>query len=31
MGCRCFDWFSLAEPRDKWRAVVESVMNIRVS
>jgi hypothetical protein len=25
------DWFDLAENRDKWRALVNTVMNLRVS
>ena len=30
VGCRCVDWMELAQDRDRWRAVVSAVMNLRV-
>ena len=30
VGCRCVDWIELAQDRDRWRAVVSAVMNLRV-
>jgi hypothetical protein len=30
VGCRGMDWIELAKVRDKWRALVKTVMNLRV-
>jgi hypothetical protein len=30
IGCDAMDWIDLAEDRDKWRAFVDTVMNLRV-
>jgi hypothetical protein len=30
MGCGCMDWIALAQDRDRWRAVVNVVMNLWV-
>ena len=30
VGCGCVDWTELAEGRDRWRALVSAVMNLRV-
>ena len=30
VGCRDMDWIELAQERDRWRAVVSAVMNLRV-
>jgi hypothetical protein len=30
VGCEGLDWIGLAQDRDKWRALVNSVMNLRV-
>jgi len=29
VGCGVVDWIELAEDRDRWRALVTAVMNIR--
>jgi hypothetical protein len=29
-GCGSVDWIQLAQDRDRWRAVVSTVMNLRV-
>jgi hypothetical protein len=30
IGCRSVDWIQLAQDRDRWRALVNTVMNLRV-
>jgi hypothetical protein len=29
VGCGCTNWIELAEDRDRWRALVNRVMNLR--
>jgi hypothetical protein len=31
VGWGCIDWIDLAQDRDRWRAVANTVMNLRVS
>jgi len=30
VGCGCMDWIKLAQHRDRWRALVNTVMNFQV-
>ena len=29
VGCGCVEWMELAQDRDRWRALVSAVMNLR--
>ena len=31
VGCGVMDWIALAQERDRWRALANAVMNLRVS
>jgi hypothetical protein len=30
VGCGCVDWIGLAQDKDRWRALVSAVRNLRV-
>ena len=30
VGCEVMDWFELAQDRDRWRALVNALMNLRL-
>jgi hypothetical protein len=30
VGLGCMDWIALAQDRDRWRALLNAVMNLRV-
>jgi hypothetical protein len=30
VGCGCVDWIGLAQDRNRWRALVSEVLNLRV-
>jgi hypothetical protein len=30
VGCGCVDWIVLSQDKDRWRALVSAVMNLRV-
>jgi len=30
VGCGCVDWMELVQDRDRWRALMSAVMNLRV-
>jgi hypothetical protein len=30
VGCKCVDWMEVVQNRDRWRALVSAVINLRV-
>jgi hypothetical protein len=30
VGCECMDWIELAQDGERWRAMVNAVMNLRI-
>jgi hypothetical protein len=30
LGCGCIDWIGMAQDRDRWRAIVNAAMKLRV-
>jgi len=30
VGCGCMDWIELAQDRNRWRALMNAIMNLRI-